>query len=58
MLDRARDYNTPEGAHMLADTITRYWATRGRTVRPFVVPDLTRRDGSYVVRSNMTGGRP
>jgi hypothetical protein len=58
MLDRNRNYNTQEGAHMLADTIARYWAARGRGVRLHVVPDLTRRDGSYVVRSNMQGGRP
>ena len=61
MLDRERDYTTKEGAQMLANTITQFWAQRGRRVRVHVAPDLTHRNGrdpSYVVRSNMQGGMP
>lgn len=55
MLDRARDYNSREGAQTLADTINRYWAARGKRVRAEAVPDG---NGGYTVRSNLSGGRP
>jgi hypothetical protein len=56
----SRDWSTLAEAHVLAETIRRYWEAKGRTVNMRVVIDGADHSKKplYVIRSDMVRGMP